>query len=85
MCLTMSNTAYVLGYQQLSDFCILICYSIGMEMVGPSMRLWTGTLIHAFFTLGLVILSGIAYVLRDWRNLELAIAVPNVVYLTYYW
>ena len=54
-------------------------------MVGPSKRLWAGTLIHAFFGTGHVILAGVAYLLRDWRDLELYVAIPNVIYLSYYW
>ena len=56
-----------------------------MEVVGPSMRLWAGTLIHAFFATGQVILAGVAYYVRDWRDLELYLALPNAIYLTYYW
>ncbi|XP_045198044.2 organic cation transporter protein-like [Mercenaria mercenaria] len=63
----------------------LTAYVIGMEMVGPSMRLWTGTIIHATFSIGQVILAGVGYYIRDWRKLELVLAIPNVVYLTYYW
>lgn len=63
----------------------LTSYVIGMEMVGPSMRLWAGTLIHAFFATGQVILAGVAYYVRDWRRLQLYLAIPNVIYLSYYW
>ncbi|XP_060551322.1 organic cation transporter protein-like [Ruditapes philippinarum] len=63
----------------------LTSYVIGMEMVGPSKRLWAGTLIHTFFAIGHVTLAGMAYFVRDWRNLELYAAIPNIVYLAYYW
>lgn len=37
-----------------------------------------------FYTLGLILLSGITYLLRDWRSLALATSVPFLFYYLYW-
>lgn len=56
-----------------------------MELVGPSKRLWAGIVVEYFFALGLVILAGVGYLLRDWKNIEIAVSFVNILYLSYYW
>ena len=61
------------------------CILTGMEMVGPSKRMWAGMIIEYFFAMGLVILTGIGYLLRDWNHVEMAIAFPNLLFISYFW
>jgi OCT family organic cation transporter-like MFS transporter 4/5 len=56
-----------------------------MEMVGPNKRLWAGVFWQVWFAIGLIILSGVAYLVRDWRTLQIIMAVPIALYLPYYW
>ncbi|WAR09240.1 LOW QUALITY PROTEIN: ORCT-like protein, partial [Mya arenaria] len=56
-------------------------FVIGMEMVGPSKRIWAGVVIEYFFALGLVILAGVGYLLREWRYIEMVAAFPNILFL----
>lgn len=63
----------------------LVGFVIAMEMVGPSKRLWAGTFWQTWFAVGLLILAGVAYLLRDWRKLQLTMALPTAIYLCYYW
>ena len=56
-----------------------------LELVGPNKRVLAGTLIHAFFTLGLLYQSGAAYFLKHWQWIDLAIAAPLVFYIAYFW
>lgn len=56
-----------------------------MEIVGPSKRVWTGVMVQVFFAIGMTILSGVAYFIRDWHTLELAMAVPVGIFLIYWW
>ncbi|XP_046326554.1 organic cation transporter protein-like [Haliotis rufescens] len=61
------------------------CFVIAMEIVGPSKRVWTGVMVQVFFAIGMTILSGVAYFIRDWHTLELAMAVPVGIFLIYWW
>ncbi|XP_078661280.1 organic cation transporter protein-like isoform X1 [Branchiostoma floridae x Branchiostoma belcheri] len=63
---------------------LLSSFVIGTELVAPSMRTWTGTLIEIFFAIGFMLLALIAYFIRDWRTLQLVISVPNAVFLFAY-
>lgn len=63
----------------------MVCNVMSLELVGPNKRVLCGTLIHGFFTLGLLYQSGAAYVLKHWQWIDLAIAVPLVFYIAYYW
>jgi hypothetical protein len=38
-----------------------------------------------FFTLGIIILPGIAYFIPNWQGIQLAITLPNFLFLLYYW
>ena len=61
-------------------------YSItGLELVGPSKRVWTGILIHAFFAVGLCYLSGVSWLLRNWHLIQILVGGPCVLYLSYWW
>ncbi|XP_067675418.1 organic cation transporter protein-like [Haliotis asinina] len=61
------------------------CFVIALEIVGPSKRVWTGVMVQVFFAIGMTILSGAAYFIRDWHTLELAMAVPVGIFLVYWW
>ncbi|XP_046326574.2 organic cation transporter protein-like [Haliotis rufescens] len=61
------------------------CFVIGLEIVGPSKRVWTGIMIEVFFAIGMTMLSGVAYFIRDWHTLELAMSIPVAFFLIYWW
>ncbi|CAC5415437.1 SLC22A4_5 [Mytilus coruscus] len=60
-------------------------FVLGMELVGPSKRVWAGIVICYFFAAGMVVLAGVAYLIRDWVYLEIAISIPSVFFLFYWW
>lgn len=60
-------------------------FVIGMELVGPSKRVYTGVIINFFFAGGLLALGGVAWAVRDWRYLDLAVTSPVLFYLSYWW
>ncbi|GAB1605332.1 organic cation transporter protein-like [Argonauta hians] len=60
---------------------ITTAFVVGIEIVGPSYRNITGILFEFFFALGFVILAGLAYLIRNWQYLELAVSLPSVTYI----
>ncbi|XP_008488408.2 solute carrier family 22 member 3 [Calypte anna] len=62
----------------------MTCYVIVTEIVGSDQR-FVGIVIQIFFTLGVMILPGIAYLVPTWQGIQLAISLPNFLFLLYYW
>ncbi|NXL41648.1 S22A3 protein, partial [Podilymbus podiceps] len=62
----------------------MTCYVIVTEIVGSDQRI-VGIVIQMFFTLGIMILPGIAYLVPTWQGIQLAISLPNFLFLLYYW
>ncbi|XP_038625909.1 solute carrier family 22 member 3 [Tachyglossus aculeatus] len=60
-------------------------YVIVMEIVGSKQRRIVGIVIQMFFTLGVIILPGIAYLIPKWQGIQLVITLPNFLFLLYYW
>ena len=54
--------------------------SLGAEFVGPSKRGIAGILYGMSFAVGLTSLSGIAYFIRHWRYLQIAITAPMIIF-----
>ncbi|XP_058591813.1 solute carrier family 22 member 2 isoform X1 [Neofelis nebulosa] len=63
----------------------LIGYILITEFVGLSYRRTVGIVYQVAFTVGLLALVGVAYVLPHWRWLQLTVSLPNVFFLLYYW
>ncbi|XP_005390759.2 PREDICTED: solute carrier family 22 member 3 [Chinchilla lanigera] len=63
----------------------ITCYVIVTEIVGSKQRRIVGIVIQVFFTLGIIILPGIAYFIPNWQGIQLAITLPNFLFLLYYW
>ncbi|XP_076469616.1 organic cation transporter protein-like [Babylonia areolata] len=60
-------------------------YVISVEMVGPSKRVLTGIGIVVLWALGMVVLTPLAYLIRDWQTLQMAASAFPVVFFSYYW
>ena len=72
-------------------FSSLLCLMLGVlfsfpatEMVGKSQRANAGLIIEYFYTIGYMSMALIAWRLRDWHTIELAISIPPVIFLAYY-
>lgn len=63
----------------------LVAYVIALEMVGPKKRLVAGVGCQLFFTTGYILTAGFAYFITDWRMLQVAITVPSIAFLVYWW
>ena len=60
-------------------------YVLTTEFVGPKHRSLAGTLVWIFYTSSLMLLSGLAYGIRDWRTLSIAISVPAFPLVLFWW
>ncbi|XP_043552229.1 solute carrier family 22 member 2-like [Chiloscyllium plagiosum] len=60
-------------------------YVLITELVVSDYRRTAGILNQVSFSFGIMLLPAIAYFLPAWRNLQLAITIPNFLFLTYYW
>ncbi|XP_041366841.1 organic cation transporter protein-like [Gigantopelta aegis] len=56
-------------------------FVICMELAGPSKRIIVGMAGYFAWAIGLLILGGLAYVLRNWHYIQLCPAIVNVLYL----
>ncbi|KAM4770749.1 solute carrier family 22 member 3 [Rhinophrynus dorsalis] len=63
----------------------MTCYVIVTELVGSKQRRIVGIVVQMFFTLGVMIIPGIAYLIPTWQGIQLAISLPNFFFLLYYW
>ncbi|KAK6170805.1 hypothetical protein SNE40_019109 [Patella caerulea] len=60
-------------------------YIIGLEITGPSKRLWAGVVNKYFFSGGILVLALMGYFIRDWIILEIVATAPLLCYLSFYW
>ncbi|KMZ05519.1 organic cation transporter protein [Drosophila simulans] len=63
----------------------LVAYVIALEMVGSSYRLFAGVAMQMFFSVGFMLTAGFAYFIHDWRWLQIALTLPGLLFLCYYW
>ncbi|XP_050302728.1 carcinine transporter isoform X2 [Anthonomus grandis grandis] len=61
-----------------------IPFIISLELVGPNYRSFITVLTCLFYTVGLIMLSGITYLVRDWKYLSLLTSLPFVLYYLYW-
>ncbi|KAJ8981413.1 hypothetical protein NQ317_010352 [Molorchus minor] len=61
-----------------------IPFIIALELVGPTYRSFVTVLTCIFYTFGLMMLSGIAYLIRNWIYLGLTTSLPFILYY-FYW
>ncbi|XP_034966542.1 solute carrier family 22 member 2 [Zootoca vivipara] len=60
-------------------------YILITEFVGLSYRRTVGIVYQVAFTVGLLVLTAVAYAIPHWRWLQLAVTLPNFFFLLYYW
>ncbi|XP_076444570.1 organic cation transporter protein-like [Babylonia areolata] len=63
----------------------LVSYTLSTELVGPKYRVVAGFVIQSFYSVGFMTLAGIAYFIRNWRYLEIAITAPALLFVVYWW
>ncbi|CAF2083479.1 unnamed protein product [Rotaria magnacalcarata] len=83
----MSYALFILGRFLLacaSRGVALTGFVIGVEIVGPEQRLFTGIVVQYFFAIGQLLLLAFAFVIRTWRLLHMALAILSVPFLFFY-
>ncbi|XP_044150190.1 solute carrier family 22 member 13-like isoform X1 [Bufo gargarizans] len=55
------------------------------EWVGPSQRAYATITGHTCFAIGLMVLAGIGYAIRNWRLLQIACSAPSALLVFYIW
>lgn len=58
---------------------------LGMELVGSQYRSLGAVALNVLYAAGQVVLVGLAYFIKDYRLLHAAIAVPSLLFLSYWW
>lgn len=68
-----------LGMGQSSSFCLL------MEVIGLQKRTAAALALGVGFSLGIIVLPGLAWFLQDWRTLQWAMSAPFLVFVVWSW
>ncbi|GFO15329.1 organic cation transporter protein [Plakobranchus ocellatus] len=59
--------------------------TMGIELVGPSKRTFTGIVVEFFWAAGVLLALPIAYITRDWRYTQLTICLLTVPLFSLWW
>uniref|UniRef100_A0A3B1IXG7 Solute carrier family 22 member 13b n=1 Tax=Astyanax mexicanus TaxID=7994 RepID=A0A3B1IXG7_ASTMX len=60
-------------------------YVLGTEWCGTSKRALSTILSHCCYALGLMVLSGVAYGIHNWRILQIVLSAPVLTLAVYFW
>ncbi|KAK3925872.1 Organic cation transporter protein [Frankliniella fusca] len=64
---------------------MVVSFVICMEIVGGPWRTVVPILYQIPFSLGVFFMAGVAYYMRSWRDLQLALGLCSVPFILYYW
>ncbi|AWP04906.1 putative organic cation transporter protein-like [Scophthalmus maximus] len=64
---------------------IINAFVLGTEWTCTKRRMLAGILTDYAFGLGYMLVAGVAYLIRDWRKLQLAISAPGFLLIFYIW
>ncbi|XP_004931685.2 beta-alanine transporter [Bombyx mori] len=60
-------------------------YVLAIELVGPRYRTLCTIISNIAYSMGLILLAGVVYLVRDWRPLALATTLPFLCFFLYLW
>ncbi|KAH1017518.1 organic cation transporter protein isoform X2 [Dendroctonus ponderosae] len=61
-----------------------LAFILGVEMVGKSKREITGMVLNYFYAVGEALVALFAWISRDWKELQLIVSAPSIVFIGYY-
>ncbi|XP_001341287.1 solute carrier family 22 member 13 isoform X1 [Danio rerio] len=64
---------------------IINAFVLGTEWTCTQRRMLAGIFTDYFFGFGYMLLAGVAFLIRDWRKLQLAISAPGFLFIFYIW
>lgn len=88
MLLTIDNTHTVFPFYLLPFYCLFNRFTLsvtGMELVGGKWRTISGVSYLFPVPLSYIMIAGIAYFVRGWSQLQLAITLPSVLLFGLWW
>nr|KAI8758142.1 organic cation transporter protein-like [Biomphalaria glabrata] len=62
---------------------VMTSFIIGVELVGPTKRKFAGIVVHFFWCLGLILMTGVSYGIRTWNHLQISLSCPTILLLSY--
>ncbi|XP_024882021.1 carcinine transporter isoform X1 [Temnothorax curvispinosus] len=80
---TWASTRFVVGLTIPAIY--QIPFIISLELVGPNYRSFVTVMTCTFYTMGLCMLAGVTYLIRDWRTLAITTSAPFLIYFFYWW
>ncbi|XP_060086238.1 organic cation transporter protein-like [Ylistrum balloti] len=60
-------------------------FILGVELVGPSKRKYAALFLQDFFSLGVVVLSGVSFFVRHWHYINIVCSAPALLFVLYWW
>jgi len=88
MLLKIDNTHFVIPFNLLPFYSLFNSYTLsvaGMELVGGKWRTISGVSYLFPVPLSYIMIAGIAYFVRGWSQLQLAITLPSVLLFGLWW
>lgn len=56
---------------------------VALELVGPNYRSFVTTMTCTFYTVGIMMLAGVTYLIRDWVTMGMVTSIPFLLYYGY--
>ncbi|CAH1251989.1 SLC22A5 [Branchiostoma lanceolatum] len=63
----------------------IVAFVMVTELVSPDKRSFVGMVIWIYWAIGYVIFAGIAYFIRTWMWLQIAITMPYLFFISFWW